>query len=109
MQFSTDECSGLESVAERIEKTITLAQNDINKPGKGGAKRQGKEYIAAIEMLARYFSETFPALNLSQSKNSIFYKYVDIWFSYINKTEKQDISRHIANALNRSDIRLHHI
>ncbi len=60
----------------------------------GNARRQGKEYIAAIEMLARWFSDECPDYKLSDTPNTPFYKYVQIWFQlYVEAFD-------IANSLN---------
>lgn len=102
--------SGFQQVAQRMEKALKLAEENVRTPGAGGAKRTGKEYIAAIEMLARWFSDVFPENKVSATPNTPFYRYAQLWFRcFVDLDDNdKDIRRHIANTLNHPHVTLHH-
>lgn len=103
--------SGFALVSQRMEKALIIAEKNVIAPGAGNARREGKEYIAAIEMLARWFSDVFPNRKLSASPNTVFYKYVQIWFQcFIEPDDNdKDIRRHVRNALGHPNVMLYHV
>jgi hypothetical protein len=102
--------SGFQHVSQRMEKALGIAEQNIKVPGAGNARREGKEYIAAIEMLARWFSDVLAEHKLSETPNTFFYKYVQIWFQCLIDPEDndKDIRRHVSNALKHPNVRLYH-
>lgn len=70
-----------------------------NKPGKGLARKQAKTHLMAIQKLAQWFSDTLQKSPTSKF-DSLFYRYVEIYFVYIAKDHDVDFyERHIKNAL----------
>ena len=111
VMFETGEPkSGFQQISQRMQAALKLAEENIRTPGAGNARRDGKKYIAAIEMLARWFSDVFPDSKLSETPNASFYKYVILWFHcFIHEDyTDRDIRRHIANTLKHPHVRLHH-
>ena len=102
--------SAFYEVSRCMEEALKLAEKNIRSPGAGGASRRGKEYIAAIEMLARCFSDIFPDCKVSAMPNTPFYKYAQFWFQcFVDPDDNdKDIRRHIMNTLNHPHVRLHH-
>jgi hypothetical protein len=111
VMFKTGEPqSGFQQLSQRMQAALKIAEYNIRAPGAGGASRTGKEYIAAIEMLARWFSDAFPDYKVSATPNTPFYKYTQLWFQlFVDPDENdKDIRRHIANTLKHPHVRLQH-
>lgn len=93
------ERAGIEIIAERLQKTLEYALSETKTPGKGGANKQGKEYIYGIRCLISHFSTHMPHRKLSYAKTSALYKYVEIWVKQSLGQKPTDLRRHIMNAM----------
>lgn len=86
---------------EAIEKSL----ENVNTPGKGGARRDTQRYTAGIIKLAEWFSEALPDRAIYADENSLFFHYVKHWLNTYIRTEKADADkvvnpeRHIKYAL----------
>lgn len=103
--------SGFQQVSQRMQNALNLAEKNIRTSGAGNARRQAREYMAAIEMLARWFADVFPNNKISAVENTLFYRYVMLWLKCFTKKNwaDKDIRRHISNALNHPNVRLNHV
>ncbi len=101
----------IKSALESLNKKPSIESNQFllevfesfylkrNKPGKGLARKQAKTHLMAIQKLAQWFSDTLKQ-NPSSNADSLFYRYVEIYFVYIAKnSEIENFQRHIKNAL----------
>lgn len=93
------ERAGIEIIAERLQKTLEYALSETKTPGKGGANKQGKEYIYGIRCLISHFSTHMPHRKLSYAKTSALYNYVEIWVKESLGQKPTDLRRHIMNAI----------
>lgn len=102
--------SGMEIIAEKLEKAFAGAENFIPASGKGGQNNQAKQYVFAVETLAQYFNEECPNYALSKSKNTKFYRYVQLWFeSFIDQNNPdRDVTRILEHAFNNRQIKIKH-
>lgn len=102
--------SGMEIIAEKLEKAFAGAEDFIPASGQGGQNNQAKQYVFAVETLAQYFSEECPNYALSKSKNTMFYRYVQLWFeAFIDPNNPdRDVSRVLKHAFDNSQIKIKH-
>ncbi len=103
--------SGFYQISQRMQNALEKAEENIKAPGAGNARRDGKKYIAAIEALRQNFLDVFPDKKPSASPETLFYRYVQIWFQCFVDPENpdKDVRRHISNALNHKENKVKHV
>lgn len=77
-------------VMERIE---------FNEPGRGRARKDARKYIPGIQCLAKWFRDVLPNCAISESKDTLFYRYVGHWLKHYMNWEGDSPDRHVENAL----------
>lgn len=87
--------------AKKLESVIAKAMADINRPGKGRARRQAKVFNRGITVLARWFEEAQNKHKATSHESSPFYEYVYYWMTEVMNypSSISDPTRHIDNAL----------
>lgn len=103
--------SGFYKISQRMQNALEKAEENIKAPGAGNARLEGKKYIAAIKALKQNFLDVFPDKKPSASPETLFYRYVQIWFQCFVDPENpdKDVRRHISNALNHKENMVKHI
>lgn len=84
--------------AQDLQGAVSVFLQDIKTPGKGGARRDARHYVAGIMKLADWFSEALPDHAISANENSVFYRYAAWWLEN-REGMKTDPKRHIKGAV----------
>jgi hypothetical protein len=85
--------------ADQLASITAAFMESLKKPGRGGARKQAREYMEGLLELARQFSEALPNHKLSEDQNSLFYRYALYWMTDYMDEEITDPERHIRAAL----------
>lgn len=82
-----------------LRNAVESVLQNISTPGKGGARKEAKRYIAGIACLARHFSEALPSRSISSEQYSIFHNYVVFWLQNYVLVDINSAERHIQNTI----------
>lgn len=84
--------------ARTLKPAVDEFLNRYGSPGRGGARKDAKRWIPAIQTLAESFREALPDRVISPNENTLFPLYV-AFFADPDSTKGPDMTRHIRNAL----------
>lgn len=87
------------ATAKLLVNIVAMAIESASSPGKGGAKKQGRYYIAGIQCLKKHFQAALPTAKVSSKESSKFWCYVSIWLNHCENKDISDPTRHIKNSI----------
>jgi hypothetical protein len=87
------------ATAHELAELVNLAIEDLTTPGRGNARQSARHYIAGIQTLMKWFSETYPDSPISSKRETKFWKYSQIWLNSCEEENFSDCERHIKNAI----------
>jgi hypothetical protein len=90
--------AGLGWYTEAALLAVNEFLDDINAPGKGGARVQAQKYRTGIRKLAYWFNQAAPDNVISANEDSIFSVYVKHWLE-LETGQIIEPKRHIRNSL----------
>lgn len=87
------------ALAGRLAEVTGDFLANIREPGRGGARKQARQYWDGLRELARRFTEAMPDHTVSADPGSVFYRYATHWLTHEMGACVSDPERHIQHAL----------